>query len=103
MPTFKKYQPKNEGYGYVKSPFPMDVVWKKSLKLKGTKVVQLVGEVDGIEDMHTALISIYTTSIDNFGEDLGKERFIVHQKDFKVKGDAIAYLLELEKETQYKG
>lgn len=101
MPTFKKFQNNNEGYGYIKDPFREgEPIWIKKIYLKGFTIAQIVASIDGISDMHTAIISIHTKSIDNFGEDLGEERFIINQKDFKDRELAIDYLKNLENKLE---
>jgi hypothetical protein len=68
----------------------------------GSKTIaQIVGHIDGIHDMHTALISIRLESLDSFGEDSLKQRFIIHQKDFKDRSDAVNHLKEYEKTITY--
>ena len=95
---FKKFRERsNEGYGYVKDPFREgESIWVKKIHLNGVPIAQIVASIDGITDIHTAIISIHTKSMDNFGEDLGAERFIVNQKDFTDKKDAIKYLKDMK-------
>jgi len=95
---FKKFnQHIGEGYGYVKDPFREgESIWVKKIHLKGVAIAQIVASIDGITGIHTAIVSIHTKSMDDFGEDLAAERFIVNQKDFEDKNDAIEYLKDLE-------
>ena len=103
MSTFKKYKPTNEFLCMIRDPFREgSPVWKKKIKIDDISIVNVVATISGTDKIHTAIISIITKSMDNFGEDLGKQRLIIHQKDFSVKDEAIAYLKSLEKETSYK-
>jgi hypothetical protein len=103
MSTFKKYKPTNEFLTMVKDPFREGaIVWKKQIKIDEISVVSILATVDGTDKTHTAIIAIITTSMDNFGEELSKERLIIHQKDFSIKDEAIEYLKSKEKQISYK-
>jgi hypothetical protein len=105
MSTFKKYERKNEAVDYVKDPFREGIsVWVFKIHLGENLISQFVGSVDGINDEHTAIISVHVSSLPGeVGEDLAKqERFIIHQKDFKEKGDAIKHLLEMKNQIILK-
>lgn len=103
MSTFKKYKPTNEFLSMVKDPFREGpIVWKKQIKIDEISVVSILATVDGTDKTHTAIIAIITTSMDNFGEELSKERLIIHQKDFSIKDEAIEYLKSKEKQISYK-
>ena len=100
MTTFKKF---NEGFAYTSDPFKEgDYVWTKSLNINNVAVVRVVASITGIDQNHTAMISVITKSLDTFGEDLASERLILHQKDFNNREDATKHLVEKEKETTFK-
>ena len=100
MTTFKKF---NEGFAYTSDPFKEgDCVWNKTLKIGSIAVVTVVASITGADQNHTAMISVITKSIDTFGEELAKERLIIHQKDFNNREDATKHLVEKEKETTFK-
>jgi hypothetical protein len=104
MSTFKKYERKDEGLAYVDDPFrDGDSIWVKKVKINEVSVVQIVGSLNGIKDLHTAIVSIHIKTLPGeSGEDIAREeRFIVHQKDFKIKGEAIEHLLKIQKETRW--
>lgn len=97
--TFKKF---NEGYGYVTDPFRQGKeVFKKQATIGDSTIMELSGYIDGRDDAHTAIISILTSSLDTFGEDLSKERFIIHQKDFDNEEIAINYIKEMESKIKF--
>ena len=104
---FKKFdQHIDEVFAYALDPLEEgNAVFVKKVRMgKGSKTIaQIVGHVDGIEDEHTALISIRLESLDTFGEDSLKQRFIIHQKDFKERQDAINHLKEYAKTITYIG
>ena len=103
MKTFKKYKPTNEFLDMIADPFKMgDSVWTKIIKVDNIAIVTIEATISGIDKNHTAMISVITKSLDNFGEDLASERLIIHQKDFNSKEDATKHLVEKEKETSYK-
>ena len=97
-----KFRKFNEGFAYVKDPFREgNSIWVKKIRIGDLAAVQLVGSVDGIKGMHCAIVSVHTKSMDNFGEDLAAERFIVHQKDFSTKEEAEQYLRSIESKTKF--
>jgi hypothetical protein len=101
--TFKKYEPTNEFLDMVKDPFRQgDFIWKKCVNAKDIAIVTIEASISGIDKNHTAIISVITSSLDNYGEELAKERLILHQKDFSSKDEAIKHLKEKEKEISYK-
>jgi hypothetical protein len=102
IPNFEDFL--DEGFAYVEDPFRSgEPIWSHSVHVVGKPVVRIVAEIDSMKDLHTATVSVYTTSLDNFGEDLaGKERFIIHQEDFNERGKAIKYLLGVKKQIEYK-
>jgi hypothetical protein len=104
MSTFKKFKPVKEFLDTVKDPFREGVsVWVKKIRIDGVSAIQLVASVDGIEGAHTAIISVHSKSLDNFGEELASDqRIILHQKDFKIKDEAIDYLKSMENKVSYK-
>jgi hypothetical protein len=103
MSTFKKYKPTNEFLNMVKDPFREgSPVWEKQIKIDDISIVKVSATISGTDKIHTAVISIITNSMDNFGEELAKERLVIHQKDFSSKAEAIEYLKTKEKETSYK-
>lgn len=88
--TFKKF---NEGYGYVTDPFRQGTeIFKKQATIGDSTVMELSGYIDVADKNHTAIISILTSSLDTFGEDLSKERFIIHQKDFDNIDEATSFI-----------
>jgi hypothetical protein len=104
MSTFKKYERIDEGFAYVDDPFrDGDPIWVNKVKINDVSVVQIVGSIDGISDMHTAIVSVHIKNLPGeSGEDIAREeRFIVHQKDFKIKGDAVKHLVEIQKDTKW--
>lgn len=104
MSAFKKYKPTNEFLNMIKDPFREgDSIWTKKIRVDGVSVIQLVASVSGLDKSHTAVISVHTKSLDNFGEELARDqRVIIHQKDFTHRDKAIEYLKSLEKEISYK-
>ena len=103
MSTFKKYKPTNEFLDMVDDPFKEgNSVWKKCVNAKDIAIVTIEASISGMDKSHTAMISVVTSSLDNFGEELAKERLILHQKDFSSKDEAIKHLKEKEKEISYK-
>ena len=104
---FKKFdQHIDEVFSYASDPLEEGkAIFVKKVKIgKDSKTIaQIVGNIDGINDMHTALISIRLESIDSSGEDSLKQRFIIHQKDFRDRTDAINHLKEYEKTITYIG
>ena len=103
MSTFKKYKPTNEFLDMVKDPFRRgDFIWKKCVNAKDVAIVTIEASISGIDKNHTAMISVITKSLDNFGEELASERLILHQKDFSSRDEAIKHLVEKEKEISYK-
>jgi hypothetical protein len=100
MTKFKKF---NEVFAYTADPFKEgDYIWTKTLKINAVAVVKIVASITGVDQNHTAMISVITKSIDTFGEELAKERLIIHQKDFNNREDATKHLVEKEKETTFK-
>lgn len=100
MTKFKKF---NEVFAYTSDPFKEgDYVWTKSLKIGSIAVVKIVASITGVDQNHTAMISVITKSVDTFGEELAKERLIIHQKNFNNREDATKHLVEKEKETTFK-
>lgn len=98
--TFKKF---NEGLDYITDPFRQGKeVFRKQASIGDTTIMELSGYIDGKDSGHTAIISILTSSLDTFGEDLTKERFIIHQKDFDDINEATAYIKELEAKIKFK-
>jgi hypothetical protein len=104
---FKKFdQHIDEVFAYSSDPLEEGkAIFVKKIKMgEGTKTIaQIVGHVDGINDLHTALISIRIESLDTFGEDSLKQRIIIHQKDFKERKDAENHLKEYGKTITYIG
>lgn len=102
---FKKFdQHIDEVFAYASDPLEDGTaIFVKKVKMgKESKTIsQIVGHIDGINDMHTALISIRLESLDSFGEDSLKQRFIIHQKDFRDRSDAVNHLKEYEKTITY--
>lgn len=95
MKTFKKF---NEGYAYVKDPFREGaIIFSKKIKVADSKVVEINGSIDGADATHTAIVSVITSPLDNFGEDLAKERLILTQRDFVTKEEAKSFLLDIAK------
>jgi hypothetical protein len=100
LPTYKEF---NEGYVYVKDPFREGApVFSKKIKIGDDVVVDIRGTIDGGSATHTAIVSVITNPIENFGEDLGKERFILDQRDFEIKSDAESFLKGIEKKIKYE-
>ena len=100
IPTFKKF---NEGFAYVKDPFREgDKIFNKNIKIDGVAIINIDGSIDGTDATHTAIISVITNTMDNFGEDLGKERIIIKQKDFTTRAEAESFLKKMETEIIYK-
>jgi len=100
IPSFKKF---NEGFAYVKDPFREGVkIFSKDIKIDNVAVININGSIDGLDATHTAIVSVITSTMDNFGEDLGKERIILTQKDFTTKAEAESFLTKIEKEIIYK-
>jgi uncharacterized protein YwgA len=103
MKKFKYYKEFNEGYGYVKDPFRQGTeIFQKQIMLGDDIIVKVEGHVDGKDDAHTAIVSIITIPVDTFGEDLGKERFIVHQKDFDDEEKATEYIKKMEGKLSFQ-
>lgn len=103
MASFRKYKPTNEFLDMIKDPFREgSPVWKKQIKIDDISIVTVSATISGTDKIHTAVISVITEPMDNFGEELAKERLIIHQKDFPSKEKAIEYLRTKEKETSYK-
>jgi len=95
----------SEVFAYASDPLQEDkkAAFVKKIKIDGKSVIQLVGHVDGMDKTHTAIISIRTVSLDNFGEDSLKQRIIIHQKDFSNFEDAENHLKETEGKINYIG
>ena len=94
MGTFKKF---NEGFGYVTDPFRQGRnIFTRKVTIGDNTIIKLSGYIDGKDNAYTAIISILTSSIDTFGEDLSKERFIVHQKDFDNIEEATNHIKNME-------
>jgi hypothetical protein len=103
MTTFKKYKPTNEFLDMIDDPFKMgNSIWTKIINIDKIAAVTLEATISGVDKNHTAMISVITKSMDNFGEELASERLILHQKDFNNKEDATKHLVEKEKEISYK-
>jgi hypothetical protein len=102
---FKKYdQHIEETFAYEGDPLKEgDAIFVKKVKIEGSSIIQIVGQVDGIRGMHTALISIRTKSLDAFGEDSLKQRIIIHQKDFTTREEAVEYLNKKKEEIKFEG
>jgi hypothetical protein len=80
-------------------------VFVKKVKMgdKNKTIAQVVGQIDGMNNTHTAMILIVIDSLDAFGEDSLKQKVIIHQKDFKDRKDAENHLKEYEKTITYIG
>lgn len=103
MKKFKYYKEFNEGYGYVADPFRQgSEIFQKQTLLGDNIIIKIEGHVDGKDDAHTAIVSIIAIPVDTFGEDLGKERFIVHQKDFDDEETATAYIKGMEDKFKFQ-
>lgn len=99
IPTFKKF---NEGFAYVKDPFREgDKIFSKNIKIDDVAIINIDGSIDGTDATHTAIVSVITSTMDNFGEDLGKERIIITQKDFTTRAEAESFLKKIESEIKY--
>ncbi len=100
---FKKFRKHiDETFAYETDPLKEgDAIWVKKIKFDGSTIIQIVGQIDGIKGMHTAIISLRTKSLDNFGEDSLKQRLIIHQKDFVSKEEAINHLKSMENEIKF--
>lgn len=103
IPNYKDFI--SETFAYTSDPFEEDekACFVKKVKFNENSVIQLVGHVDGIKGSHTALISVRTSSLDNFGEDSLKQRIIIHQKDFSTYDEAYKHLEEMSKIIKYIG
>jgi hypothetical protein len=100
LPTYKEF---NEGFAYVKDPFREgELIFSKKIRIKEIAILDINGSIDGTDVTHTAIISVITQTMDNFGEDLGKERIIIKQKDFGTKKEAESFLKEIEKQIKYE-
>ena len=100
IPSYKEF---NEGFAYTSDPFKMgNSVWTKIIKIDNVAVITIEATISGVDKNHTAMISVITKSLDTFGEDLGSERLILHQKDFNSQEEATKHLIEKEKEISYK-
>lgn len=103
MSTFKKFKPTNEFLDMVEDPFKRgSTIWTKVVNIDKIAAVTIEATISGVDKNYTAMISIITKSIDNFGEELATERLILHQKDFSSKEKATKHLIEKEKQTSYK-
>lgn len=103
MKTFKKYKPTNEFLDMIDDPFKRgNSIWTKVVDINKIAAVTIEATITGIDKNHTAMISVITKSLDNFGEELATERLILHQKDFSTKEEATKHLVEKEKEISYK-
>lgn len=103
LPNYNEFV--SEVFAYASDPLQEDkkATFVKKIKIEGETVIQLVGHVDGLDKTHTAIISIRTVSLDNFGEDSLKQRIIIHQKDFSTFKDAENHLKEMSKKINYVG
>lgn len=101
---FKKFNQHIDEIGaYIQDPLTEgDYIWSKTLKIHDIAIVKVVAYITGVDRNHTAEISVITKSIDTIGEELAKERLIIHQKDFNNREDATKHLIEKEKETTFK-
>ena len=101
--SFKTYKEYNEGYDYVNDPFRQGKqIFSKNVKIGTDVIMKIEGYIDGKDNAHTAIISVLSIPIDNFGEDGGKERFIVHQKNFDDIDKATEYIKEMETKISFK-
>jgi hypothetical protein len=100
LPTFDQFL--IEGFAYVKDPFREgDVIFSKNVEIGGVAALTINGSIDGLDAIHTAIISVITKTLDNFGEDLGKERIILTQKDFTTRAEAESFIRKIESEIKF--